>query len=127
MPRERNKPPISARIAALITGAMERQHLNAQELGASTRLGAATIGRLSRGESKSVSPAQAVALVRELPITMDDILEAMGYPVGASRGARIPQQLVEAWGRMPVEVRDPLLQLVLATANQTAPVTEQRQ
>jgi hypothetical protein len=119
-PRPRTHNP---KLERLMRASLSAAGISIGEFGERSRFGRQVAGRIVRGEVQTVAPDQANVIVRVLPITMEQLLEAVGYEIAITPQRRVPQALADAWAECPPDVREGLLQLAQAGARLANPVT----
>lgn len=103
--RERVSPPLTQGELASLVGSEQR-----------------TISNIESGRTKSVSPALANQLVRVLPITMTELVQALGYDLPAVARVGVPQDILQGLSGAPEEL---LHAVRLAIAGQRAVLATQ--
>lgn len=63
------------------------------------------INNVELGITKTVSAEMANELVKILPVTMGELLRAMGYELPGPRGTTLPERLLSDLEKAPEEVR----------------------
>ena len=116
MPEKRASKPPNPKLADLMQMALKSAELTIDELGVRTGLGRQVIGRIVRGETRRIAPEQVRLLVRELPITAEQLLIACGYDLAMTPPKDVPKTLIEAWAQIPQDMRPGVLSLVQGAA-----------
>ena len=116
MPKAR-PTKVNPRLEKLMRDALKAAvpEMNIQELGKATGFGR-NVGPIVRGEVQRLAPEQANVVVKHLPITMLQLLAAMGYDVPLTSRQTVPDELAEAWNRLDADSRRSLLQIAQAAA-----------
>lgn len=100
--------------------------MTAIELSERTGIDRQTLGRLLRGDIQTIpSPEQIRLLVRELPITAEQIVVACGYDFALTPHRKVPDELAQAWTEMSEDSRHLVLGVARRAANSDRQEREQ--
>jgi len=107
---------VNPKLRDLMARALEAAGLTQDELIRRTGFGRGPIGVVVRGEIQRLAPDVAAAIVRELPVSMPELLTAVGYDFGP-KPQKIPGWLIadlERLSREDLEVVRRVVQGLLA-------------